>query len=254
MPKATPNKSDKTYKRVLLKISGESMMGDRESGISNDASLEVAKKIKAVKDMGIEVAVVIGGGNIFRGLSASKSGFDRATADYMGMLATVMNGLALQDALNKVGVDNRVQSALTMPDVAEPFIRNKAIRHLEKDRVVILTAGIGSPYVTTDTGATLRALELHCDVVIKATKVDGVYNKDPFKHSDAKRYRTITYQDAILMPEVQVMDTSGLSMAMENGMRILVLEMFKDDNLLQACRGEDVGTLVSSEVETQLAD
>ncbi len=240
------------YQRVMIKVGGESLMGDREYGISNEAAVEVAKKIQEVHDLGIQVAVVVGGGNIFRGLSASRSGFDRATADYMGMLATVMNGLALQDALSQINVPTRVQSALTMPEVAEPFIRNKALRHLEKGRVVILTAGTGNPYVTTDTGATLHALELHCQVVMKATKVDGIYNKDPMKFPDAKRYKTVTYRDAITMPEIQVMDTAGLSMSMENNMPIQIFKLFEGDNLIRACQGEDVGTLVANNVETVL--
>lgn len=241
------------YKRIMIKVGGESLMGDREYGISNEAAVEVAKKLKEIRDLGIEVAVVVGGGNIFRGLSASRSGFDRATADYMGMLATVMNGLALQDALSQLQVPTRVQSALSMPQVAEPFIRNKAIRHIEKGRLLILTAGTGNPYVTTDTGATLHALELHCEVVMKATKVDGIYEKDPLKYPDAKRYKTMTYRDAITMPEVQVMDTAGLSMSMENNMPIQIFKLFEGDNLRRACRGEDVGTLVANDVETVLA-
>jgi uridylate kinase len=241
------------YKRIMIKVGGESLMGDREYGISNEAAVEVAKKLKEVHDTGIQIAVVVGGGNIFRGLSASRSGFDRATADYMGMLATVMNGLALQDALLQIGVPTRVQSALSMPQVAEPFIRNKAIRHLEKNRLLVLTAGTGNPYVTTDTGATLHALELHCEVVMKATKVDGIYDKDPMKYPDARRYKTITYRDAITMPEVQVMDTAGLSMSMENNMRIQIFKLFEGNDLMRACQGEDIGTLVANDVETVFA-
>lgn len=241
------------FSRVLIKVGGEAMQGDREYGISNDAAIDVAQKLKEIQELGVEVAVVIGGGNIFRGLSASRSGFDRATADYMGMLATVMNALALQDALTAVGVDNRVQSALTMPAVAEPFIRRKAIRHMEKGRMLIIAAGTGNPYVTTDTGATLHALELHCQVVMKATKVDGIYNKDPMKHPEAKRYKTLTFRDAITMPEVEVMDTAGLSMAMENDMPVMVFKLFEGDNLRQAVLNGKVGTLVGNDVVTEFA-
>jgi len=223
------------------------MMGDREYGISYDSALDVAKQLKEIHNMGVQVALVIGGGNIFRGLSASKNGFDRATADYMGMLATVMNGLALQSALEEVGVNTRVQSALDMPKVAEPFIRRKAIRHMEKGRIVILVAGTGSPYVSTDSGASLKALELNCEVLMKATKVDGVYDKDPMKFPDAKRFPKLTYLDAIKDPNVQVMDTSAISLCMDNNMPILVFNLFEHGNLKRAIEGEDIGTVVGSE-------
>jgi uridylate kinase len=233
------------FKRVLLKLGGEIMLGDREYGVSPQAAADIAQQIKEVHASGVQLAIVIGGGNIFRGMSGSKNGIDRATADYMGMLATVMNGLALQDALEKEGVPTRLQSALSMPAVAEDFIRRRAIRHMEKGRVVILAAGTGVPYVTTDTGATLHALELHCDLVMKATKVDGVYNKDPMKHPDAKRFTKLSYMDAITDPNVAVMDTAGLTMAMENKMKIMVFDAFKRGNLLKAVLGDDIGTLVS---------
>lgn len=236
---------DRKFTRILLKLGGEIMLGDREHGVSAQAAAELAEEIKAVHETGIQVAIVIGGGNIFRGVSGEKSGIDRATADYMGMLATVINGLALQDALEKVGVPTRMQSALSMPAVAENFIRRKAIRHMEKGRVVILGAGTGVPFVTTDTGATLHALELHCDIVMKATKVDGVYDKDPQKHKDAKRFTKISYMDAITNPDILVMDTAGLTMSMENHMKILVFDAFKKGNLLKAAKGEDIGTLVT---------
>ncbi len=239
--------SKQRFKRVLLKVGGESMLGKREYGIDPDAAEQVASQIRAVYAKGIQVAVVIGAGNIFRGMSGAKNGIERATADYMGMLATVMNALALQDALEKLGVPTRVQSALTMPAVAEPFVRRKAIRHMEKGRVVIIGAGTGNPYVTTDTGASLHALELHCDVVMKATKVNGVYDKDPMKHSDAKRYRVLNFNDAIAMPEVQVMDTAALAMCSENNMPIMVFKLFEEDNLERVVSGEDVGTLVANE-------
>lgn len=247
MPKQQP-----AFERVLIKVSGESLMGDREYGIDSQAALEVARKLKEVADLGVEVAVVVGGGNIFRGLSAARSGFDRATADYMGMLATVMNALALQGSLEELGIENRVMSALDMPAVAESFIRHRAIRQLEKGRVVILAAGIGSPYVTTDTGASLHALELHCDVVMKATKVNGIYDKDPAKYPEAKRFETMKFMDAIADENVQVMDTGALSMCMENDMPIMVFELFEGNNLVDAVMGEKIGTLVSNAVETKL--
>lgn len=236
--------SQPAYQRVLLKLGGEIMLGDREYGVSPQAATDIAMQIKEIHNTGVQIAIVIGGGNIFRGMSGSKNGIDRATADYMGMLATVMNALALQDALEKEGVPTRVQSALSMPAVAENFIRRKAIRHMEKGRVVILAAGTGVPYVTTDTGATLHALELHCDIVMKATKVDGVYDKDPFKHTDAKRFKKLSYMEAISNPEIGVMDTAGLTMCMENKMKILVFNAFEKGNLLKAVLGEDIGTLV----------
>ncbi len=236
--------SEPAYKRVLLKLGGEIMLGDREYGVSPQAATDIATQIHEMHNTGVQIAIVIGGGNIFRGMSGSKNGIDRATADYMGMLATVMNALALQDALEKEGVPTRVQSALSMPAVAENFIRRKAIRHMEKGRVVILAAGTGVPYVTTDTGATLHALELHCDIVMKATKVDGVYDKDPFKHTDAKRFKKLSYMEAISNPEIGVMDTAGLTMCMENKMKILVFNAFEKGNLLRAVLGEDIGTIV----------
>lgn len=235
------------YARVLLKLGGEIMIGEREYGVSPEASRKVAEEIKEVHDQGVQMAIVIGGGNIFRGAAGEKNGVDRATGDYMGMLATVINGLALQDALEKVGVPTRLQSALTMPAVAENFIRRKAIRHMEKGRVVILAAGTGVPYVTTDTGATLHALELHCEAVLKATKVDGVYDKDPMKYPDAKRYSQLTYMECITNPNIAVMDTAGLTMSMENHMKIMVFDAFKKGNLLRAALGEDIGTLVTDE-------
>lgn len=232
------------YKRILLKLGGEIMLGQREHGVDAEATALVAKQIKAVHETGVQMAIVIGGGNIFRGVSGAKTGIDRATADYMGMLATVINALALQDALEKVGLLTRLQSALSMPAVAEDFIRRKAIRHMEKGRIVILAAGTGLPYVTTDSGATLHALELHCDIVLKATKVDGVYDKDPMKFKDAKRFKTLSYMEAITNPDITVMDTAGLTMCMENKMKILVFDAFKQGNLLRAVMGEDIGTLV----------
>ena len=241
------------FQRIMLKVGGESLIGEREYGIDPKAAQTVANQIKMVHDHKVQVAVVIGGGNIFRGVAGSKNGIERATADYMGMLATVMNALALQDALEKVGVPTRVQSALQMPAVAETFVRRRAIRHMEKGRVIILAAGTGVPYVTTDTGASLHALELKCDVLMKATKVDGIYDKDPEKNSDAKRFKTLNFKDAIEMPGVQVMDTAALAMSSENEMPIMVFELFEKDNLRKAITGEDIGTFVSNDVKTAFA-
>ncbi|NCO31423.1 UMP kinase [bacterium] len=234
----------KRFKRILLKVGGEAMMGDRNYGIDPVAALEVAEKIKQIYTEHVQIAIVIGGGNIFRGVAGSKQGIDRATADYIGMMATVMNGLALQDALEQIGVPTRLQSALLMPSVAENFIRRKAIRHIEKGRVVILGAGTGVPYVTTDTGASLHALELHCDILMKATKVDGIYDKDPSKYDNARRFETLTFADAIQMTNVEIMDTSALAMSMENNMPLMVFKLFDGDNLLRAVKGENIGLLI----------
>lgn len=241
------------FKRILLKIGGESLLGDREYGIDPKAVLSMAEKIKNIYAKEVEIAIVIGGGNIFRGLAASKNGIERTTADYMGMLATVMNGLALQDALDKVGVPVRIQSALQMPAVAESFIRNKAIRHMQKGRVIILSAGTGMPYVTTDSGASLHALELHCDVLMKATKVDGIYDKDPIANANAKRFKTMSFKDAIEMDDVQIMDTAALAMCKENDMPIMVFNLFANGQLEKAIEGEEIGTYVSNETQTELA-
>jgi uridylate kinase len=232
------------YSRILLKIGGEALLGKRDYGIDIEATHRLAKQIKVVHDLGIQIALVIGGGNIFRGLAASKRGLDRATADYMGMIATVINALALQDALEKAGVDTRLQTAIEMKAVAEPYIRRRALRHMEKGRVVILAAGTGSPYFTTDTGASLRAIELHCQILMKATKVDGVYDKDPLKYKNAKRYKTLSYLEAIKKDSIQVMDTAALSLCLENHLPILVFDLFQPGNLKQAVLGKDIGTLV----------
>ncbi len=245
--------SSTRFSRILLKVGGESLLGEREYGIDADAALKVAQQIKQIYVHHVQIALVMGGGNIFRGLAGSKKGIDRATADYMGMLATVMNGLALQDALEKVGVPTRVQSALQMPAVAESFVRRRAIRHMEKGRVVILVAGTGVPYVTTDTGASLHALELHCDVLMKATKVDGIFDKDPMKFPGAKRYKTMNFKDVIAKDGIEVMDTAALAMCQENNMSVMIFELFKGNNLEKAIKGEDVGTLVNNEVETVFA-
>ncbi len=231
------------YKRILLKLGGESLLGKRQYGIDPQAAISVAQEIKSAYDLGVELAVVIGAGNIFRGLSASQNGIERATADYMGMLATVMNALALQDALEKIGVDTRVQTGLEMRDVAEPYIRRRALRHMNKGRVVILAAGTGNPYFTTDTGATLRALELHCDVILKGTKVDGVYDSDPNTNPQAKKYSQLSFLQA-LEERLKVMDASAFALAMDNNMPIIVFDFFKSGNTRKVVAGETIGTLV----------
>ena len=234
------------YERVLIKLGGEALLGKRQTGIDVDATKEVALQIKEIHELGVQTALTIGSGNIFRGLAGEKEGMDRATADYMGMLATVINGLALQDALEKIGTDTRLQSAIEMKAVAEPFIRRRAIRHMEKGRVVLLAAGVGSPYFTTDTGAALRALELKCEVLLKATKVDGIYEKDPLKYPNAKRFNTIKYIDAIREEGIKIMDTAALSLCMENKLPIVVFNLFKNGNLRRVVLGENVGTKVEA--------
>lgn len=241
------------FKRIMLKVGGESLIGDKPYGIDPDAAKQVAEKIRNIYTKNVQIAIVIGGGNIFRGIAGSKNGIDRTTADYMGMLATIMNGLALQDALEKANVPTRLQSAIPMSAVAENFIRRKAIRHMEKGRVVILAAGTGVPYVTTDTGASLHALELHCNVLMKATKVDGIYDRDPMKHTDAKRYKTLTYKDAIQKEDIEVMDTAALAMSMDNDMPVMVFKLFEGKNLEEAVEGKDIGTYVSNSVKTEFA-
>ncbi|MEI8232182.1 MAG: UMP kinase [bacterium] len=231
------------FKRVLLKLGGESLLGDREYGIDPKAALEVAREIKSISDTGTQVAVSIGAGNIFRGISGAGNGIDRATADYMGMLATVMNALALQDAVEKIGVPSRVLSGLEMPAVAEPYIRRRAIRHMEKGRVVILAGGSGNPYFTTDTSAALRALEMGCEVIFKATKVDGVYDKDPNKYPDAKKYQELGFMDA-LKERLEIMDTSAFALCMDNKLPIMVFNFFEKGNSKRAVMGEKIGTIV----------
>jgi len=233
------------YQRILLKVGGEALLANRDYGISFKATTNVAKQIKDVHSLGTQIALVIGGGNIFRGIAGSHAGWDRASADYMGMLATIINGLALQSAMEKIGLDTRVQSALDIPKVAEPFIRRRAIRHMEKGRVVILVAGTGSPYVTTDSGAALKALELSCDILMKATKVDGVYDKDPLKHKDAKRYSHLSFMDAIKEDGIQIMDNAAISLCMDNKLPIYVFNLFETDNLKRAVSGEDIGTIIN---------
>ena len=231
------------YKRILLKLSGEALMGNQGFGVDPLMAVKVAEELKEVHDLGVEMAIVIGGGNIFRGLKATAQGMDRVSGDLMGMLATVINAIALQDALEKVGVFTRVVSAIEMREVAEPFIRRRAMRHLEKRRVVIFAAGTGNPYFSTDTAAALRAMEIKAEVILKATKVDGIYDADPVKVKSATMYSEIKYID-VLRQGLRVMDTTAISLCMENKMPILVLNLWDNQSLLQAVRGEPTGTLV----------
>jgi len=231
------------YKKILLKLSGEALMGDQEFGISSDVIASYAKQIKEIVDLGVEVSIVIGGGNIFRGLSGAAQGVDRVTGDHMGMLATVINSLALQNSIEKLGVPTRVQTAIEMPKVAEPFIKRRAQRHLEKGRVVIFGAGTGNPYFTTDTAVALRAIEMETDVVIKATKVDGIYDKDPVKYPDAKKYETVTYNE-VLAKDLKVMDATAISLCRENKLPIIVFNSLIEGNLKKVVMGEHIGTIV----------
>jgi uridylate kinase len=232
------------YKRVLLKVSGEALMGGRDYGLDPETVDRVAKEIKEVHKLGVEVCLVIGGGNIFRGLSGAARGMERATADYMGMLATVINSLALQNALEKLGVPTRVQSAIPMSAVSEPYIRRRAVRHMEKGRVVIFAAGTGNPFFTTDTAAALRASEMNCDALLKGTKVDGVYDADPVKVKDAKRYESLTYLQ-VLAADLEVMDHSAISLARENHIPIVVFNISEPGAFAEVLRGEGRFTVVS---------
>lgn len=233
------------FRRVLLKISGEALMGAQNYGIDVDVAKAVAEEIKAVRDLGVELAIVVGGGNIFRGVSKSAGSMDRSSADYIGMLATVMNAVVLQDALERAGVYTRVMSAIDIPQLAEPFIRRRAIRHVEKGRVVIFAAGTGNPYFTTDSAAALRALEIKADVILKATKVEGIYSADPMTDSDAKRYDRITYLQ-VLEQQLKVMDASAISLCMDNRLPIVVFNMRTRGNIMRVIMGEKgVGTCVS---------
>ena len=231
------------YKRILLKLGGESLAGPSGFGISPDMAEEVAAKIKSVKAQGVQIALVLGAGNLWRGKDGLAHGMERATADHMGMLATVMNALALQDALERIGLTTRVQTAISMQALAEPYIRLRAIRHLEKDRIVIFGAGTGNPYFTTDTAAALRAMEINADVLIKATKVDAVYVEDPRVNPDAKRLESLTYIDALNL-RVGVMDSTALSLCMDNDMPILVLDLWQPNSLERAVMGQSIGTLI----------
>lgn len=238
--------SDTGYKRVLLKLSGEALMGDGEYGIDTSTVVNIAKQLKRVMDSGVQVAVVVGGGNIWRGDAAERRGMDRATADYAGMLATIINALALQDALEKEGVDTRSQSAIAVQAVAESYIRRRAIRHLEKGRVVIFAAGTGNPYMTTDTAAALRSIEINADVLLMAkNKVDGVYDSDPLTNAGAKKYDQISYLDALRM-RLEVMDSTALSLCMDNNIPIKVFDLQAPNSIERVVAGELVGTLVHS--------
>lgn len=231
------------YKRILLKLSGEALAGNKNFGYSDEVLDSFAKQIKQIHSQGVELAIVIGGGNIFRGKLGEKAGMDRSTGDTMGMLATVMNALALQTMIEKYGVPTRVLTAISMPQVAEPYIRRRAIRHLEKGRVVIFAAGVGSPYFTTDSGGALRAIEINADVLAKGTKVDGIYDKDPAKYDDAVKYENITFTEA-LTQNLQVMDATALSLCRENNMPVVVFNALKEGNMNKLVNGENIGTKV----------
>jgi uridylate kinase len=233
-------------RRVLLKLSGEALMGEHEYGIDPEVVRGIAAQITAAKSDGTEIAIVVGGGNIFRGLAASARGMARSTGDYMGMLATVMNGLAIQDALEQSGCPTRVMSAIAMNEICEPYIRRRAERHLEKGRVVVMVAGTGNPYFTTDTAATLRAVEVHAHVILKGTRVDGVYDADPEKHPNAQRYSRIGYTD-LLSNRLQALDATAVSLAMDNQMPIVVFDLTVPGNITRAIAGERIGTLISGE-------
>jgi len=249
MPRKQAAKSAKAagrkpaYQRIVLKLSGESLQGPQGFGIHGDSIVNIAHEIKEVRDLGVEVAIMVGGGNIFRGTRQKSMAIDRATADYMGMLATVINGLALQDALEKLGCHTRLMSAIAMQQVAEPFIRRRATRHLEKGRVVIFAAGTGNPYFSTDTAAALRAMEIKADVILKATRVDGIYDADPEKVSGAKMFERITYLD-VIQKGLSVMDTTAISLCLDNNMPIVVFNMNRAGNIRRVVRGEKVGSYI----------
>jgi len=236
-----PQKSK--FRRVLLKLSGEALMGDKNFGIDQKVVQYIAGELKGIAQFNLQLAIVIGGGNIFRGLEASAEGMERTTADYMGMLATVLNALALQDALEKNGMPTRVQSAIEMQELAEPYIRRRAIRHLEKKRLVIFAAGTGNPYFTTDTAAALRSVEIGADVIMKATKVDGVYDSDPMKNPAAKRFSEISYID-VLNKGLKVMDSTAISLCMDNNLPIIVFNLMKKNNIRKTLEGKKIGTIV----------
>lgn len=231
------------YNRILLKLSGEALMGNKQYGIDTDRLNEYANEIKKVVDLGCEVAIVIGGGNIFRGLAGAAKGMDRVQGDYMGMLATVINGMALQGALEDVGIKTRLQSAIEMNKIAEPFIKRKAVRHLEKGRVVIFGAGTGNPYFTTDTAATLRAIEINADAILKGTRVDGIYDSDPEKNANAVKYNSLTFEE-VFKKDLKVMDMTAFTLSHENKLPIIVFDMNKENNLFKLIQGENIGTVV----------
>lgn len=231
------------YQKILLKLSGEALQGKEELGISVDSLKAISKEIVEIHNLGVEIAIVMGGGNIFRGIAGAAIGMDRSAADYMGMLATVINSLALQDSLEGEGIVTRVQSAIEIKQVAEPYIRRRAIRHLEKGRVVIFAAGTGNPFFTTDTAATLRAREIGADVILKATKVDGIYDKDPLKHKDAKMFKQLSYME-VLNKDLKVMDATAISLCREGKIPIIVFNMFESGNIYRIIMGEDIGSVV----------
>lgn len=235
------------YKRILLKLSGESLMGNKTFGIDHQVIAAYARDIKEIVELGVQVAIVIGGGNIFRGMDEKETGVERATGDYMGMLATVINGMALQSGLEKEGLFTRLQTAIKMEQIAEPYIRRRAIRHLEKDRIVIFGAGTGNPYFTTDTAASLRAIEIEADVILKGTRVDGIYSSDPEKDKNATRYSTISFEE-VYRNNLNVMDMTAFTLCQENKLPIIVFDMNRTGNLLRVVRGDQVGTLVTNGV------
>ena len=235
------------YKRILLKLSGEALLGNRQYGVDPAVCTFIAQQVSTVRGRGVEVGIVVGGGNIFRGLAASAQGMDRATADYIGMLATVMNGLALQDAVERMGMPTRVMSAIAMNEIAEPYIRRRAVRHLEKGRVVIFVAGTGNPYFTTDTAAALRAVEIGAEVLLKATKVDGVYDADPMTVPGARRYERLEYAD-LLRDQLKVLDGAAVSLCMENDLPIVVFDLNGPDNIARVADGQAVGTLIGGKI------
>ena len=237
--------SSPRYRRILLKLSGEALLGDRSYGVDPKFCAFIASQVATVHATGVQVGIVVGGGNIFRGLAAAAAGMDRATGDYIGMLATVMNGLALQDAIERAGIPVRVMSAIAMNEVAEPYIRRRAVRHLEKGRVAIFVAGTGNPYFTTDTAAALRAVEIGAEVLLKATRVDGVYDADPLKNPSANRYDTLVYAD-LLRDQLKVMDAAAVSLCMENDLPIVVFDLNRADNIAKVAFGEPVGTLITA--------
>ncbi len=245
-PTTAPAEGRLRYRRILLKLSGEALLGERQYGVDPAFCAFVAQQVATLHGMNVQVGIVVGGGNIFRGLAASARGMDRATGDYIGMLATVMNGLALQDAIERAGIPVRVMSAIAMNEIAEPYIRRRAVRHLEKGRVAIFVAGTGNPYFTTDTAAALRAVEIDAQVLLKATKVDGVYDADPMKDPGASRYETLTYHD-VLRDQLKVLDAAAVSLCMENDLPIVVFDLNEPDNITKVARGDRVGTLISAQ-------
>jgi uridylate kinase len=245
-----PSAAGPRYSRILLKLSGEALLGARQYGVDPSVCAAIAGQVAAVRARGVEVGIVVGGGNIFRGMAAAAQGMDRATGDYIGMLATVMNGLALQDAIERAGMPTRVMSAIAMNEIAEPYIRRRAVRHLEKGRVVIFVAGTGNPYFTTDTAAALRAVEIGASVLLKATKVDGVYDADPMTVSGARRYERLQYAD-LLRDQLRVMDAAAVSLCMENDLPIVVFDLNGQDNIARVAAGERVGTFIGGPAEGQ---